>query len=139
MPMVHPYLRSFFLDVFFWFANKEGTRTCTSGFSSSNYSKHAVRLTDRQRLCAPVLWPSRVSNFPSALQLLWTSNNTTSGAMSHPCSAVLHDRSQQMSRDIHMEDSSCGGPLSLDSAFCLRPPGPIRPHRCRAFTRRTFY
>ena len=41
---------------------QRGTETAWAALFS-NYSKHAVRLTDRQRLCAPVLWPSRVSNF----------------------------------------------------------------------------
>ena len=62
------------------------------------------------------------------------SNNTTSGAMSHPCSAVLHDHSQQLSRDTNMEDSSCGGLFSLDSASCLRPTGPLRPSSMTRFS-----
>ena len=49
-------------------------------------------------------------------ELIRPSTNTPSGAISHPYSAVLHDHSQQLSRDTNMEDSSCGGLFSLDSA-----------------------
>ena len=73
-------------------------------------------------------------NFPSALHYLGRRTITTSGALSRPCSVVLHDRSQQLSRDINMEDSSYGGPFSLDSASCLRPTGPLRPSSLTRFS-----
>ena len=51
---------SIFLGVFFWFPNKGDEDLHERGIPFPNTTQHAVRLTDRQRPCAPVLRSNRV-------------------------------------------------------------------------------